>query len=143
MDAKRLYEYKRQIHLLKEKYKQTTLRVQNELNRMDAREKELEKETRRKLLARENFEIEYDDENYMVVIIFYDDAKELTTSCRLWGEHFVRMEYGGNSPNPTCVVELGEQNIFQGDNREHWEDYEVFEIFYKHILEFGIKIENY
>jgi hypothetical protein len=143
MDKKRFYEYRRRIAVLQERDKHTSLRVQNELNKMDAKEKELEKETREKLLHRKKYEIEKDKENYFVNIRFYDDKKETCTTCSLWGEYFERMEYENTSPNPCDVREKGKENIFSGDNADTWEDYEVFEIFFNNIFKFSIKIEEY
>ena len=41
------------------------------------------------------------------------------------------------------VTSRGIENIFTGNNELHWEQYEIFEIFYNNIFDFTIKIENY
>lgn len=143
MTKKRFYEYKREIERLQKVDNEISLKVQHKLNVMDAKEKEQEKKCREKMLKIESYEIEYDKENYFVRITFFNDKKEKSYTCSLWGEHFERMEYECPSPDPCDVREVGMENIFTGENYESWEDYQVFEIFYKHILEFSIQIKDY
>ena len=143
MTSKRFYEYRREIERLSQLDKETTLKVQHQLNVMDAKEKELEIKCRTKLLDSENYEIEFDKENYFVRIFIFDDKKEKVYTCSLWGEYFEKMEYDCPSPNPTEVRERGVENIFTGDNSDYWETYEVFEVFYNNILKIHINIKDY
>ena len=143
MEKQRFYDYKHQIRILQERDKNTALKIQNELNTMDAKEKELEKESREKMLHQKEYEIEKDKENHFIHIKFCNDKKQTCTTCSLYGDYFERMEYENISPDPCDVREKGKENIFSGDNADNWEDYEVFEIFFNNIFKFNIKIEEY
>ena len=143
MDKKRMQQYKDQIALLYKKDKEITKRVEKQFEEMDKVSEQQERQAREKILKLEDYEVEYDDKNNFVNLIFFNDDKELSYTCSLWGEHFNKEEYVLTTPDPTFVRSIGEQNVFTGDNRDNWEDSEIFEVFYNNILKFNIKIKEY
>ncbi|QDP49463.1 MAG: hypothetical protein Unbinned2716contig1000_44 [Prokaryotic dsDNA virus sp.] len=143
MDRKRMQQYKDQILLLEKKDRETSKRISAEFDKLDKLDIEKEKKARQRILSNNNFEINYDHKNHFINIHFFDDEKEKETIISLFGDHFNKEEYTLNSPDPTFVTSLGSQNIFTGDNYLYWEDHEVFEVFYNHLMDFYIKIKEY
>ena len=143
MDKQRFYEYKREIHKLQEKDKQTTLKVQAKFNSMDQKEKEQEKKAREKLLLLKPYEIETDKESYFVHLNMYNDKREKCYRLSLYGEYFEKEMYQNKGFDPRDVYSDGKENIFSGENVDCWEDYEIFEIFHNNIMKFSIKITDY
>ena len=148
MTAKRFYAYKREINRLAEIDKQISLKVQQQLNSMDAKDLEKEKKARERLLNRVNFtEVNYEiekhkDEHYIELVI-HNDKLEQCAILTLYGDRFERMEYGNKGFDPTEIYEKGIENIFCGDNEDYWEDSDIIEIFYNNLMEIGIRFEDY
>ena len=143
MDKQRFYQYKREIHKLQEKDKQTTLKVQAKLNSMDQKELDQEKKSRKNLLSRKTYDIETDKEQHLVHINLYDDKKEKCYRVSLCGECFEKEMYQNKGFDPRDVYSSGKENIFSAENVDSWEDFEIFEIFYNNIMKFNIKITDY
>ena len=68
---------------------------------------------------------------------------EMGTLTKNATDYFERMEYDNPSHNPTYVIDRGVENIYSGDNVDHWTEGEILEIFYNNILKYSIKIEEY
>ena len=147
MSKKRFYEYRREIARLQEIDKEISKKVHHQLNVMREKDIRLEIETRKKCLNKfidsKKYEIEMDRENHFIHLILLDDKKEKTITCSMYGDYFERMEYDNPSHNPTYVIDRGVENIYSGDNVDHWTEGEILEIFYNNILKYSIKIEEY